>query len=45
MITYLKMKRHEWKVKAMLYGMLVRILYDITHEQTVKETESEHKTD
>lgn len=26
MITYFKMKRHEWKVKAMLYGMLVSII-------------------
>lgn len=43
MITYFKMKRQEWKVKAILYGMLVRIMRDITHEQPIKEQEAEHK--
>ena len=26
MITYFKMKKNEWKVKAMLYGTIVQIM-------------------
>lgn len=26
MITYLKMKRNEWKVKAYLYGMIANVI-------------------
>ena len=26
MITYFRMKRNEWKVKAMLYGTIVQIM-------------------
>ena len=26
MITYFKMKRNEWKVKAMFYGIIVQIM-------------------
>lgn len=43
MITYFKMKRHEWKVKAMLYEMLVSVMDELVHAQAVKEHKSENE--
>ena len=35
MITYIKYKRNEWKVKAMLYGTIAQIM---DHQEEIKAT-------
>lgn len=33
MVNYLRMKRNEWRIRAMLYGAILSVMEEISHSK------------